>query len=100
MSVDEVAISIAANGYYKHEPLLVIPAVPGKADPKTDSFLVVEGNRRLAATLLLTDQKLRERVKATDLPLIGDARQRALQELPSYFSRTRKSSGPTSDFGM
>ena len=43
----EVARSIAVHGYFPSEPLIVI-----KED---DSYVVVEGNRRLAALTILTD---------------------------------------------
>jgi len=76
MAVDEVAFSIAQNGYYSEEPLLVIPAeVRGK-------FTVIEGNRRFAAVLLLLDPGLRRKIKATDLPVIGARRIAELQSLP------------------
>src|SRR5437879_3346200 len=60
MAVDEVALSIAANGFFPEEPLLVIPEVKGKKNFEKDSFIVVEGNRRLVAVLLLCDSVLRE----------------------------------------
>lgn len=41
-AVDELASSIAANGYFPHEPLFVI-------DETNGGLVVVEGNRRLAA---------------------------------------------------
>ena len=34
MAVDEVALSIAANGYFPEEPLIVIPADPRQGDGK------------------------------------------------------------------
>src|SRR5262249_2106654 len=40
-AVDEVAASIAANGYFPYEPLFVFP--------KDGHYVVIEGNRRLAA---------------------------------------------------
>src|SRR5271168_3970658 len=58
MAVDEVALSIAANGFFPEEPLLVVPATKGKKDPGSDKFIVVEGNRRLVAVLLLRDAAL------------------------------------------
>lgn len=42
-AVDELVSSISANGYFKHEPLLV------EKQEKTEKFRVIEGNRRLAA---------------------------------------------------
>jgi hypothetical protein len=45
----ELMGSIAVNGYFPAEPLLVTPR------PDASGFLVLEGNRRLAAVLLLRD---------------------------------------------
>jgi hypothetical protein len=45
-------------------------------------FLVIEGNRRLAAVKLLVDATLREKIKATDLPTIDAARKNELATLP------------------
>jgi hypothetical protein len=61
MAVEEVAMSIAWNGYFQHEPLFVEPG------PK-DKWIVIEGNRRLAAVQLLLDAELRNKLGATDLP--------------------------------
>src|ERR1041385_7585484 len=66
MAVDEIALSIAANGYNQYEPLFAIEA--GK-----DKWCVIEGNRRLAAVKLLRDPNLRAKVGATDLPKISAA---------------------------
>jgi hypothetical protein len=43
-----IAISMVSNGYFEEEALLVIPS------KETGRFVVVEGNRRLAALLFLT----------------------------------------------
>lgn len=51
MAVDEVAMSIAANGFFPHEPLIV--AFEG------GKWVVIEGNRRLAAVRTLLDEELR-----------------------------------------
>lgn len=82
MSVDEVAFSIAANGYYRQEPLLVLR--------HQSHFTVIEGNRRLAAVMLLRDAKLRERVGATDLPALTAANQRKLDKLPVFIYPDRR----------
>ena len=73
-AVDEVALSIAYNGYFRHEPLFVTT--------EGDKHVVVEGNRRLAAVLLLLSGELREQVGATDLPAISSARAKELKKLP------------------
>ena len=78
MSIDEIALSIAANGYYATERLLVIARAVGS--PKT--YTVIEGNRRLAAVRLLLDKKAQRRTKTTDLPPLTRERRRQLQMLP------------------
>ncbi|MCH7697474.1 MAG: hypothetical protein IH865_00845 [Chloroflexi bacterium] len=73
-AVDEVAMSIAANGYFQHEPLFVTR--------DDDHLVVVEGNRRLAAVRLLLNSNLRRQLGATDLPRITERVRRGLQEIP------------------
>jgi len=51
--VEKIAQSIADNGYFPEEPLVAIPDGP-------DSWIVVEGNRRLAALKMLTDKSFRK----------------------------------------
>lgn len=86
MAVDEVAFSIAANGFFVEEPLLVIPS-----DPSKKRYVIIEGNRRFAAVLLLRDKKLREKIKATDLPIIDQKRYESLDEIPVSIYPDRKS---------
>src|SRR5260370_23417049 len=57
MAIQEIAMSIAHSGYFNHEPLFV-EAGPG------NKFVVIEGNRRLAAVNLLLKPELRERLRA------------------------------------
>ncbi len=81
MAVDELALSISASGYFDYEPLFVVPA--GK------KWYVIEGNRRLAAVQLLTDDAARTRLRATDLPKISSEAISQLRELP-VIKTTRK----------
>lgn len=84
MAVEEVALSIAHNGYFPHEPLLV--------ERTGRNFTVIEGNRRLAGIRLLLDAGLREKLRATKLPDIDSIdkhRRDELQELPCVIT-TRK----------
>ncbi len=74
MAVDEIAYSIAANGFFPHEHLF--------AEKRDSKFLVIEGNRRLAAVKLLLDDRLQQAVGATDLPTISANRRRELATLP------------------
>ena len=73
-AVDEVALSIANNGYFPHEALFVAQ--------EQDQLIVVEGNRRLAAVRLLADDRLREEVGATNLPPISEEHKKKLRTLP------------------
>lgn len=73
-AVDEIALSIAANGYFEYEPLF--------AAAENDKLVVVEGNRRLAAVKLLRHPALRRSVGATDLPELLAPAVRRLEQLP------------------
>jgi hypothetical protein len=84
MAVEEVAMSIAYSGYFEHEPLFVEPNGEGH-------YTVIEGNRRLAAVKLLVDASLRQKVKATKLPIVNQTRMDSLAELPVIVT-TRKDS--------
>jgi hypothetical protein len=77
MAVDEVALSIAANGFFREEPLVVMPAPKSRG-----KYIVLEGNRRLAAVKLLREDGLREKLRATDLPTLSDSQKKLLDTLP------------------
>jgi len=80
MAAEEIAMSIAANGFFAHEPLF---AEEKKAKgSKETTYTVVEGNRRLAAVKILLDDKLRKEVGATDLPKLTASGKAKLEELP------------------
>ncbi len=79
MDVREVVMSIAASGFFPHEPLIV--AHEGEKN------VVIEGNRRLAAVKVLLDPSLVE--VEVELPEITEDAKEALQELPTV-SGTRE----------
>jgi hypothetical protein len=54
MAVDEVAMSIVASGYWQQEPLIVTK--------EGSKWIVIEGNRRLAAVRALLEPKLAQSV--------------------------------------
>jgi hypothetical protein len=83
LAVREVALSIAHNGYFRNEPLFV--EKHGK-----NRFVVIEGNRRLAAIQLLLSEDLRKRLRATDLPVISAARRKELGKLPVLHTTRRE----------
>lgn len=61
MAVEEIAMSIAYNGFFPHEPLFI------EKQPNGD-LVVIEGNRRFAAVQLLLDANKRKLVGASRLP--------------------------------
>lgn len=73
MDVRELVMSIAASGFFPHEPLIVAR--------ESGKDVVIEGNRRLAAVKLLLRPDLAEEVGAKVPPLAKDKRE-ALEELP------------------
>lgn len=89
MAVDEVALSIAANGFFEEEPLFAIPDTKHKGTEP--HYIVVEGNRRLTAVRLLTDDTLRRKLRATDLPEISAKQKAELQTLPVSIYPNRES---------
>lgn len=82
-SVGELIESFAINGYFDEEPLVAIPALddPGK-------FIVVEGNRRLVALILLLNP---DRAKAFRIsaPTVDEARLQKLKQVPVLVHQTR-----------
>ncbi len=82
VAIEELAMSITYNGYFIHEPLLL--------EDEGDNYVVIEGNRRLAAVKLLLDETLRERLRATDLPPINRERQEELAALPGLVTTRKK----------
>ena len=80
-AVDEVAYSIAANGFFPYEPVFADHEVLDGHDGASH-LAVIEGNRRLAAVKLLRDPSLRRKLKATDLPPITASARRELDSLP------------------
>ncbi len=79
MAVDELVLSIAANGYFPEEPLFVIPKNPEDPDTK---YVVVEGNRRLAAVRILLYDNLRKKLRAFNMPEIDESAKKKLRKLP------------------
>ena len=91
MSVDEVAFSIAENGFFIQEPLFVIPAGKKQIGAAKDKYIVVEGNRRLAAVLILINDEFRKKLKASEIPTISDSKKKRLKKLPVVVYPDRES---------
>lgn len=73
MDVRELTLSIAASGFFRHEPLIVAS--------ERDRNVVIEGNRRLAAVKLLLDAALADELDA-NVPVIAGPDKEALKTLP------------------
>jgi hypothetical protein len=56
MAVDELMHSIVSNGFWDYEPLTILK------NPDSDKYIVLEGNRRLAAVQLIHNPGLIDRV--------------------------------------
>ena len=76
MDVRELVMSIAASGFFRHEPVVVCR--------EDDRNVVIEGNRRLAAVKLIRDAALAQEVGATIPDLPAEARE-ALSQIPVVF---------------
>lgn len=74
MHVGELARSVAAGGYFRHEPLIV-------AEERGEK-VVIDGNRRLAAVRALLDLR-RSRSKGWDVPKFGGKDFSDLENLPA-----------------
>ena len=113
--LEELAMSMAENGYFDEEPIIVVPKKLPKglnfeSDPdalteqlmklvKEDKieFIAVEGNRRTATAKILTDHKLRERLKirSDSFPKPkNDAVTEDLSTLPAIVYAERKQVAP------
>lgn len=77
MDVQELVQSIAASGYFPHEPLIVT-----EEDGKN---IVIEGNRRLAAVRALTDPGLAKSL-GWDGPILTESALVKLENLPVTIS--------------
>ena len=77
MDVQELVLSIAANGYFRHEPVIVAEESGRK--------VVIEGNRRLAAVKLLLRPALGSELNA-DIPSLGKKHRDRLEEIPALLS--------------
>ena len=81
MDVEELVLSIAASGYFDHEPVIV--AMEG------GSNVVIEGNRRLAAVKLLRQPALGRDFNAR-IPRISPERRESLARIPGLLSTREK----------
>jgi hypothetical protein len=79
MDVRELVLSIAASGFFEHEPLIV--------SQEKGRNIVIEGNRRLAAAKIILNPEL----ISADIPHLDQKRKESLLELPVVKSTRKKS---------
>ena len=77
MDVEELVLSIAASGYFPHEPVIVAT--------ESGRNVVIEGNRRLAAVKLLRQPALGRDFNAR-IPMISRASGESLARIPGLLS--------------
>jgi hypothetical protein len=102
--LDELAQSMAQNGYFDEEPLVAVPIrAPKRLLPKpgekvsskyisflkTAEFTVIEGNRRLATARILRDASIRQKLHVSGWPDISPDVRRDLDQLPVIIYPTR-----------
>ena len=82
MDVRELVQSIAASGFFQHEPLIVAR--------KDDRNIVIEDNRRLAAVKVLLNDPVAKKFR-WEIPTIPVDIRRQLESLPVIISDRQKS---------
>jgi hypothetical protein len=90
-----VAESMASHGYFASEPLIALPSTD-----EEDTYIVVEGNRRLTALLGLTRQQIRAQFADSEKwdKLAAHARVGEHDEIPVVLAPDRRSVTPIIGF--
>lgn len=87
-AIGEIIDSLAQSGYFDEEPLIAVPHDP--AHPEAAPWIVVEGNRRLAALTLLLFPNRREAIRARNIPAISAELRARLEAVPVKVYRRRE----------
>ena len=82
MDVRELVMSIAASGFFPHEPVIVV-CEDGKN-------VVIEGNRRLAAVRILLDPQLADSLNFK-APFLSEEARAQLEEIPAEWDNREDS---------
>lgn len=85
----DVLLSLAQHGYFSEEPLIAAPRKESSPSG-SETFTIVEGNRRLAALKLLLFKDARELVGVKKLPDLADGVQQQLNPVPVKIYASRK----------
>src|SRR5436309_8132064 len=87
-SLPDIGSSIAENGYFSEEPLVTIK------HPTLEKWIVVEGNRRLAALMLIADPKKAPKELQDTWKEIADAAKKIVKEVPTLVYNHRREITP------
>jgi ParB-like chromosome segregation protein Spo0J len=87
-ALPDIGSSIAENGYFSEEPLVTIE------HPTLDKWIVVEGNRRLAALLLLVAPKKAPKELQDTWTEIADGAKKTVSEVPTLVYSHRREITP------
>lgn len=90
--VDDLLASLAENGYFREEPLIAIPEEGHTVDEPP--YIVLEGNRRLAALKMLLFKEDQDVVQAKQLPTVAPHAQPLLSPVPVKVYGTRAEVSP------
>ena len=82
MDVEELVLSIAASGFFQHEPLIVAR--------EGGQQVVIEGNRRLAAVRVLLGTELADELDVR-VPILSKQARQELEEIPVTYGNTKRS---------
>ncbi len=113
--LEEIAYSMAENGYFDEEPIVVIPKNLPKTfewsddtnrtqadlenlikENKNIRFIVIEGNRRIATAMILTYKTLRDKIKIRpeDFPAPKKQASEDLLTIPAIIYKSREGISP------
>jgi hypothetical protein len=82
-ALQELAASLARNGFFAEEPLVIVPA------SQSPRFVVIEGNRRVATLKILLDETNRERLRIKDWPVLSAEQIRRVEQVPTVIYESR-----------
>jgi hypothetical protein len=93
--IDELASSLAANGYFEEEPIIVVPKITSNFKKITEKnvndfkYIVVEGNRRTTSIKLLLDKN--NGIVDEDFPSISTPKiEKNLKNVPAIIYENRE----------
>jgi hypothetical protein len=93
--IDELASSLAVNGYFEEEPIIIVPENPADFSKITKSnindfkYIVVEGNRRTTSVKLLLDKN--NKIVDDDFPkILEPSIEEGLKKIPAIIYENKE----------